>query len=106
MEKEGGETFGGQGRFFNQNALVWDDSLALAASDACFDEGRESSKVKYRYGSDKSSILDRIQRYGIQSGATYGESISYGVDVPLSGGIEKNAFEIVMNMLARQKAAN
>jgi len=88
--------------------LVWDDGLALSASEHCMDQGKAGKKSQY--GTDGSSILDRIKRFGDNVGANYAQGLSWGVEHPATGGTEKYAFMIMTKILSetdyRENATN
>jgi len=53
-----------------------------------------------QYGTDGSSILDRIKRYGDNVGSTYAQGLTWGVEHPATGGTEKHAFMVMTKILS------
>jgi hypothetical protein len=90
-------SFNGQSRTFKTTPLIWDDGLALSAAQHCMDQGPEGKNSLY--GTDKSTILDRIKRFGEGVGSNYAEGLSWGVETPADGGSEKHAFMIMVKIL-------
>lgn len=62
-------SFNGQSRTFKTTPLIWDDGLALSAAQHCMDQGPEGKNSLY--GTDKSTILERINRFGEDVGPNY-----------------------------------
>ena len=91
-------SYNGQSRTFNTSPLVWDDGLALSAAGHCLDQGILGQNLQY--GSDGSTILERIKAYGDNVGPNYAQGLSWGVETPRDGGVEKHAFMIMVKILA------
>jgi uncharacterized protein YkwD len=90
-------SYNGQSRTFKTSPLVWDDGLALSAAGHCLDQGILGQHVQY--GSNGSTILDRIKEFGDNVGPNYAQGLSWGVETPRNGGTEKHAFMIMVKIL-------
>jgi len=76
------------GKRHSNSPLTWDDGLALSASDNCFEKDKDSP-----------TILQRIKLYGQKTSSNYAQVLSFGQQLAYEGGIEREAFLIVMRLL-------